>query len=42
MDWKTIKPAMDAAGVTRYVVEHDNPNDHKRMATRSLASIQAF
>lgn len=42
MDWKKIKPAMDAAGVTRYVVEHDNPNDHKRMATRSLASIQAF
>jgi sugar phosphate isomerase/epimerase len=42
MDWKTIKPAMDAAGVTRYVVEHDNPNDHVRMASRSLASVQAF
>jgi sugar phosphate isomerase/epimerase len=42
MDWKTIKPAMDAAGVTRYVIEHDNPSDHKRMATRSLASVQAF
>lgn len=42
LDWKAIKPAMDAAGVTRYVVEHDNPSDHTRMATRSLASVQAF
>lgn len=42
LDWKAIKPAMDAAGVTRYVIEHDNPNDHKRMANRSLASVQAF
>jgi len=28
--------------VTRYVVEHDNPNDHVRMAARSLAGVQAF
>ncbi len=42
MDWKAIKAALDAAGVHRYVIEHDNPNDHKRMATRSIASVQAF
>lgn len=42
LDWAVIKPAMDAAGVHRYVIEHDNPSDHKRMATRSLASVQAF
>lgn len=42
MDWSAIKPAMDAAGVRRYIIEHDNPNDHKRMATRSLATVQAF
>ncbi|MCH2095999.1 MAG: sugar phosphate isomerase/epimerase [Rhodobacteraceae bacterium] len=42
MDWSAIKPAMDAAGVSRYIIEHDNPNDHKRMATRSLASVLAF
>ena len=42
MDWTSLKPAMDAAGITRYVIEHDNPSDHKRMATRSLASVQAF
>ncbi|NNL17804.1 MAG: sugar phosphate isomerase/epimerase, partial [Boseongicola sp.] len=42
MNWPAIKIAMDAAGVSRYVIEHDNPNDHKRMATRSLATVQAF
>lgn len=42
MDWPAIKQAMDAAGVERYVIEHDNPNDHVRMATRSLATVQAF
>lgn len=42
LDWAAIKPAMDAAGVDRYVIEHDNPSDHKRMATRSLASVRAF
>ena len=42
MDWPAIKKAMDAAQVQRYVIEHDNPNDHKRMAQRSLATVQAF
>nr|MDJ0640392.1 sugar phosphate isomerase/epimerase [Paracoccaceae bacterium] len=42
MDWTAIKPAMDAAGVDRYILEHDNPSDHERMARRSLASVQAF
>lgn len=42
MDWPAIKTAMDAAQVDRYVIEHDNPNDHKRMAKRSLATVQSF
>lgn len=42
LDWKSIKPAMDAAEVRRYVIEHDDPRDHVRTATRSLAAIQAF
>ncbi len=42
MDWVAIKHAMDAAGVERYIIEHDKPSDHRRMASRSLASIQAF
>lgn len=42
MDWAVIDPAMVAARVPRYVIEHDNPNDHKRMASRSLATVQSF
>lgn len=42
MPWGPIKAALDAAGVTRYVVEHDNPKDHKRFATRSIAAVKAF
>lgn len=39
MDWAAIHAALKAAGVTHYVVEHDNPKDHKRFATRSLATL---
>lgn len=42
IDWKSIKTALDAAGVDRYVIENDHPGDHKRFATRSLASVKAF
>lgn len=42
MDWSAIHAALGHAGVTRYVIEHDNPNDHTRFATRSLAAVQAF
>lgn len=42
MDWKTVHAALQANGVTHYVVEHDNPKDDKRFATRSLAAIQNF
>jgi len=42
MDWPAIHAALQAAGCTHYVAEHDNPNDHKRFATRSLAAIQKF
>lgn len=42
IDWAPVHAALQAAGVDRYVVEHDNPNDHKRFATRSLAAVKAF
>lgn len=42
VDWAPIKAALDAAGVDRYVVEHDKPSDHQRFASRSLASVKAF
>jgi sugar phosphate isomerase/epimerase len=42
IDWAPIHAALQAAGVNRYVVEHDNPKDHQRFAKRSLAAVQAF
>lgn len=39
MDWAAIHAALQAAGVHHYVVEHDNPTDHKRFANRSLATL---
>lgn len=39
IDWAPIKAALDATGVTRFVVEHDNPKDHARFAARSLATV---
>ena len=42
MDWTAIKGALDAAGISHMVVEHDNPKDHTRFATRSLATLKAL
>lgn len=42
MDWSAIHTALQAAGVTHYVAEHDNPSDHQRFATRSMAAMHAF
>ncbi|MEO1637927.1 MAG: sugar phosphate isomerase/epimerase [Pseudomonadota bacterium] len=42
MEWSAIHAALQANGVDHYIVEHDNPSDHRRFATRSLAAIQNF
>lgn len=42
LDWPAIHAALQSNGVDHYVVEHDNPNDHHRLATRAIASIQKF
>ncbi|SHH25392.1 Sugar phosphate isomerase/epimerase [Cognatiyoonia sediminum] len=42
LDWGSIHAALHHAGIDRYVVEHDNPSDDKRFATRSITSINAF
>ncbi len=42
IDWKPIMAALDGVGCGRIVLEHDNPKDHKRFATRSLASAMTF
>jgi sugar phosphate isomerase/epimerase len=41
-DWTGVHAALQAAGVERYVIEHDNPADHVRFAVRSLAAVKAF
>lgn len=40
--WKALIPALRKAGTTYFVIEHDNPKDHARFATRSLAAVKAM
>jgi sugar phosphate isomerase/epimerase len=42
VDWKTIHAALKAAGCKHFVLEHDNPADHKRFASRSFATLNAL
>lgn len=42
VDWKAILPALKAIGVSNFVMEHDNPADHLRFATRSIATVKAL
>ena len=42
VDWKAIMPALRAIGVANFVMEHDNPADHARFATRSIATVKAL
>jgi len=42
VDWKTIIAALRNIGVRHFVMEHDNPKDDARFATRSIASANSF
>ncbi len=42
IDWAPIHTALRRAGVTRYVLEHDNPADHARFARRSIAAVRGW
>lgn len=42
MDWPAIHRALGAAGVERYILEHDNPSDITRFTTRSFETVSAF
>ena len=42
VDWKTLWQALKATRARHFVVEHDNPNDIERCASRSIASIKTF
>ena len=42
VDWAPIKAELDRQGIDHFVIEHDNPADHARFASRSLATIQSW
>lgn len=42
VDWKGIMAALKAAGCRHFVLEHDNPKDHKRFASRSFATVSVL
>lgn len=42
VDWPTIYSALKAAGTELFIMEHDNPKDHNRFASRSLAAAKSF
>lgn len=42
VDWKGLTAALKRTGVRYFVVEHDNPKDHERFASRSIAAAQAL
>lgn len=42
MDWPSIMSALRQTPCRWFVAEHDNPNDHKRFAYRSLAAMRSF
>lgn len=42
VDYTRIVPALGAADVARWVLEHDNPADHRRFATRSFNAVSMF
>lgn len=41
-DWGAIRSALDRHGIDTWVIEHDNPADLTRFATRSLRSVEAW
>lgn len=42
VDWVALMVALRAVGCDRFVLEHDNPSDHVRFATRSLAAVKGY
>lgn len=42
VDWKALTQALRKIGVAHLVMEHDNPKDDVRFATRSIASTRTF
>jgi sugar phosphate isomerase/epimerase len=42
MPWGQLLPQLRKAGVQHFILEHDNPSDHRRFATRSLAAARSY
>lgn len=42
VDWKSIMAALRNTPCKTFVMEHDNPSDHKRFATRSIAAAKGL
>ena len=42
MDWKGLLEALKDTPTTLFVMEHDNPNDHQRFASRSIEAVRAL
>ncbi|MCX7288947.1 MAG: sugar phosphate isomerase/epimerase [Rhodobacterales bacterium] len=42
VDWKTLVAALRGIGVKHFVMEHDNPKDDVRFATRSIATAKTL
>lgn len=42
IDYSRIVPALKETGVTRWVLEHDNPSDQQRFASRSFETVSKF
>lgn len=40
--WAKLMPALKATPARHFIMEHDNPNDLQRFATRSIAAFQSF
>lgn len=42
LDWARLMPALREIGVELFVMEHDNPSDDRRFATRALAAAKSY
>lgn len=42
MDWGALLTALQSTSAAVLIMEHDNPSDHVRFATRSIAAVKAF
>lgn len=42
MEWPSLFQSLRAAGTRQFVMEHDNPSDHRRFAQRAFDATQKF